>query len=125
MKNPGVYLLTYGMSGNLTVRQLEGMTAVTLEFEFKHGTGGEGCHAIVQTSIAGGAWRDIARADFGKDTVTKHCNLEGLLSKGVTLYRPLEAEGVYDGVLGDALRCIVDVKGEYVDSELTVRASVR
>jgi hypothetical protein len=59
-------------------------------------------------------WRDIARVDLATTSFVKHCNLEGLLSKGITSYADLGSEGVYDGVLiisantpDKALRCSI------------------
>lgn len=104
---------------------LAGMTAVTLEASFQYGSGGTSCSVVVQTIFDDTNWRDIARFDFTMATAVKHCNLEGLLSKAVTAYAPLASEGVYDGVLGDQLRAVVTSVGAYVNTVLSVRASVR
>lgn len=104
---------------------LDGMTAVTLEFSFQYGSGGTSCIVLVQTNFDGSTWRDIARADFATTSAVKHCNLEGLLSKAITSYLALAAEGVYDGVLGDSLRCVVASVGTYVGTTVAVRAAVR
>jgi len=133
MMAPGVYTLaslslTTALSANeqTPIANLEGMTAVTLEASFKYGSGGESCAAIVQTTPDGGEnWRDLARFDFAQASLVKHCNLEGLLSKGVTVYADLDVEGVYDGVLFDRLRCVVSSTGNYAETRLTVRAGVR
>ena len=132
MDNPGSYgLAALGITAALSAQpqtaivDLDGITAVTLEFYFQYGSGGTTCIAVVQTSFDGTTWRDIARADFATASLTKHCNLEGLLSKGITGYAALAAEGVYDGVLGNQLRCVVTSTGTYVNSTLAVHASVR
>lgn len=105
---------------------LGGMTAVTLEASFLYGSGGTSCSAVAQTTFDGGTtWRDIARFDFTTASATKHCNLEGMLSKAVTPYAALASEGVYDGVLGDQLRAVITSVGTYVNTLLSVRASVR
>jgi hypothetical protein len=104
---------------------LDGMTAVTLEASFLYGSGGTSCSAAVQTNFDGTAWRDIARFDFTTASATKHCNLEGLLSKAVTAYAPLASEGVYDGVLGSSLRCVITSVGTYANTVLSVKASIR
>jgi hypothetical protein len=104
---------------------LDGMTAVTLEAAFSYGSGGTSCSAVVQTTFDGTSWRDIARFDFTLASATKHCNLEGLLSKAVTAYAALASEGVYDGVLGASLRCVITSVGVYANTVLSVRASVR
>ena len=133
MDNPGVYsLCAQAVTGALTaqaltpITELDGMTAVTLEFVFQGGTGGSTCSGVVQTSFDGGnTWRDIARADFTSASATKHCNLEGLLSKAITVYSSLASEGVYDGVLGDQLRGVIDSTGTYSNTTLSINASVR
>lgn len=104
---------------------LDGMTAVTLEAAFLYGSGGTSCSAVVQTTFDGTIWRDIARFDFTTASATKHCNLEGLLSKAVTAYVPLASESVYDGVLGNQLRAVITSVGVYANTVLSVRASVR
>lgn len=134
MDSPGLYTLGIvpitgpiaASAGALTpITGLDGMTAVTLEVAFTYTSGGTTCTVLVQTNFDGSAWRDIARFDFTTAAAVKHCNLEGLLSKGVTAYAALAAEGVYDGVLGDSLRAVVSSTGTYVGAQASVRASVR
>jgi hypothetical protein len=143
MKNAGVYVLASGKARpaeHKPVRQLEGMTAVSLEFELIDGVPGDVCIVRVQTSFDTGPWRDIARVDVVNyepslsTAIVRHCNIEGLLSKGITPYADLQREGVYDGILGDSLRCVVKVRQDITigagvaakfASELTVRAAVR
>ena len=133
MNNPGVYslaLLSPTVAQTAAVQtpgaiNLDGITAVTLEAAFQYGSGGTSCSAVVQTTFDGTIWRDIARFDFTTASATKHCNLEGLLSKAVTLYAALGAEGVYDGVLGNQLLAVITSVGVYANTVLSVRASVR
>jgi hypothetical protein len=133
MDNADVYTLAalsvttaLSASAQTAIEDLDGITAVTLEAAFQYGSGGTSCAAVVQTTFDGGTtWRDIARFDFTTATATKHCNLEGLLSKAVTAYAALGSEGVYDGVLGDQLRAVVTSVGTYANTVLSVRASVR
>lgn len=136
MDNPGVKVLAAlqiaaPMPQSLLVPEdgpadLSGMTAVTLDFDFKYGSGNGTVVAIVATSFDDGStWRHIARVDFGNASRSAQCNLEGLLSKGITNYADLGAEGVYDGVLGDQLALLLTVTGNYANSTLSVRASVR
>jgi hypothetical protein len=103
------------------------MTAVTLDFDFKYGSGGSTVSVIVATSFDGGTtWRHIARVDFTTASAVKQCNLEGLLSKGITAYADLASEGVNDGVLGDMLAVLLTTTGTYAGgTTLAVRASVR
>lgn len=105
---------------------LSGMTAVTLDVDFKYGSGGATVSVVVVTSFDGGTnWRQIARFDFTTASAVKQCNLEGLLSKGVTAYQDLASEGVNDGILGDQLAALVTTTGTYSATTLSVRASVR
>lgn len=133
MSNVGVFTLAnlsigaaLSAEAQSAIIELDGMTAVTLVFEFAYGSGGTSVGAVVQTTFDGGTtWVDIARADFLVATRKAICNLEGLLSKAVTSYAVLSAEGVNDGVLGDQLRCVVTSVGTYANTTLAVRASVR
>jgi hypothetical protein len=105
---------------------LDGLTAITIEASFAYGAGAGVVGAIVQTTFDDGVtWRDIARFDFAKASVVKHCNLEGLLSKKITAYAPLAVEGVNDGVLGNQLRAAVTATGRYQATTLSVRVAVR
>lgn len=130
---PDVYTLaSLGITAALTasaltpIEDLDGMTAVTIEASFAYGSGGTTCKAKVQTTFDGGTtWRDIAEFDFTTASAVKFANLSGLLSKAVTAYTALSAEGVIDGVLGDQLRVEVTSTGTYVATTLSVRASVR
>lgn len=134
MDNPGCYTLC---AAPITVAQadqeftpilaLDGMTGLTLEFEFIYGSGGSTCSGIVSASLDGGnTWRDIARADFTTASAVKHCNLDGLLSKAMSAYSALASEGVYDGVLGNALKVRQVSTGTYAGgTQMNVRAAVR
>jgi hypothetical protein len=133
MDNPGLQVLAALQIGApkalalLTpIINLAGMTAVTLEANFQYGSGGTNCSAIVATSFDGGTtWRHIARFDFLLATAVKVVNLSGLLSKAVTAYADLAVEGVNDGILGDQLAVYLVSTGTYVNTTLSVRASVR
>jgi hypothetical protein len=136
MDNPGVQTLCGLQLGTAMVQSLlepsggpadlSGMTAVTLDFDFKYGSGSGTASAIVVTSFDGGTtWRHIARADFATASRVVECNLEGLLSKGITNYADLAAEGVNDGVLGNMLALLLTTTGTYSATTLAVRASVR
>lgn len=132
MNNPGCYSLAalaittaLTSSAQTAIVDLEGMTAVTLEASLSYGSGGTTLIAVVETSLDGTNWRQIVRFDFATASRVAVANLSGLLSKAVTTYAVLSAEGVLDGVLGNKLRCVITSTGTYVTSTLAVRASVR
>jgi hypothetical protein len=134
MDNAGVYTLAALPIGSampaslLTpIAGLDGMTAVSLDVDFKVGGAGSTVNVIVVTSFDGGTnWRHIARFDFTTSSAVKQCNLEGLLSKAIAAYSDLASEGVNDGVLGNMLAAIVTTTGAYsTGTTLSVRASVR
>lgn len=120
--------ITTAMSKSLLtpIVNLSGATAVTLDCEFMYGTGSGTVTAVVATSFDGGTrYRQIARFDFANASAVKQCNLEGLLSKGITVYADLAAEGVQDGILADNLAAIITTTGTYSGSVISLRASVR
>lgn len=133
MNNPGVFTLAAlsisaakPLALLTPIEDLDGMTAVTLEANFQYGSGGATCSAIVVTSFDGGTtWRHVARFDFTTAAAVKVANLSGLLSKAVTAYADLASEGVNDGLLGDQLAVYLVSTGTYVNTTLSVRASVR
>lgn len=134
MNNSGVFVLaalqitTAQPKSLLTpITGLSGMTAVTLDAEFIFGAGSGTVSVVVASSFdQGSRYRQIARFDFANASAVKQCNLEGLLSKGVTVYADLAAEGVQDGILSDNLAAIITTTGTYSSGTLlTVRASVR
>jgi len=132
MLNPGTYTLAaLGITTALTssiqteIEDLEGALSATLEARFAYGSGGTTCFVKVQTMIDGTNWLDIARFDFTTASAVKVANISGLLSKAVTAYAALSAEGVLDGVLGPSLRAVVTSTGTYVDTSLSVRVNVR
>ncbi len=133
MNNPGAYTLAampISVARSLAlltpIPNLEGMTAVSLEAVFAFGSGGATCSAIAATSFDGGTtWRHIARFDFTTASAVKVANLNGLLSKAVAAYADLASEGVNDGILGAQLAVYIVSTGTYVNTTLSVRASVR
>ena len=132
MDDAGVYILAaLSIAAAQTsilspAENLNGMTGVTLETNFQYGSGGTTCSAIVMTSFDDGtSWRHIARFDFTMAAAVKVANLNGLLSKAVVAYADLNSEGVTDGVLGNMLAVKVISTGTYVNTTLSVRASVR
>lgn len=105
---------------------LAGMSSVSLEANFQYGSGGSACSAIIATTFDDGAtWRHIARFDFGTATAVKEANIQANAAKGITAYVDLGSEGVNDGMLGDQLAVLLLSSGTYVNTTLSVRASVR
>lgn len=133
MDNPGIFplmALQIAAARPLAlvspITGLDGMSAVTLEANFQWGSGGATCSAIVATSFDGGTtWRHVARFDFTTAARVAVTNLSGLLSKAVASYSDLASEGVNDGLLGDRLAVFLVSTGTYVNTTLSVRASVR
>lgn len=132
MNNPGVFTLAaLGITAALTssaqtaIDDLEGAIAVTIEARFGYGSGGATCAAVVQTTIDGINWIDVARLDFTTAPAVKIANLSGLLSKAVAAYTALSAEGVNDGILGPSMRCVITSTGTYANTTIAVRAVVR
>src|SRR5882762_3428820 len=114
MNNPGSYLLgglqitaARPLSLLTPIINLDGMTAVSLEASFQGAVGGSTMTAIVATSWDGTLWRHIARFDWATTPLIKTANLSGLLSKAVSSYADLAAEGVNDGILGSSLALYV------------------
>lgn len=105
---------------------LEWMAAVTLFANFTYGSGGTTCNAIVQCSLDGTNWIDIARFDFTTASRAAVCNLSGLTPAAVATVALLSSEGVKDGILGDRLRAKITSVGVYAgNTSLSIRAAVR
>lgn len=123
-------VITTGVSSNgvdqAFIDGLEWMAAATLFCNFTYGSGGATCVVIVQTSLDGVNWIEIARFDFGTVSAAKRCNLSGLTPVAVAAVAALSAEGVLDGILGDRLRTKITSTGTYAgNTAVSVRASVR
>jgi hypothetical protein len=132
MNNAGVYsLCAYQVTVALTaeaftaIDDLDGMNAVTLEALLQYGSGGTSISAVVQTSLDGTNWVDVARFDFTTSSSRKACNLSGLTAVDVGSVSTLSVEGRRDGFLGNTLRAVVTSVGTYVDTTLQIRAAVR
>jgi hypothetical protein len=133
MNNAGVFTLVamqIAAAKQLTLVtptvDLDGMSAVTLEANFQYGSGGASCSVIAATSFdAGSTWRHIARFDFLLAARVAIANLTALSPKAIATYADLASEGVNDGMLGDRLAVFVVSTGNYANTALSVRASVR
>lgn len=131
--NAGVYTLaatgvTAAQSAvaQTAISNLDGADAVTLIAQFGYGSGGTSCDVLVQTTLDGGTtWLDVAHFSFTTASATKAANLSGLTAKAVGAYVALSGEGVNDGLLGNQIRAVITSIGTYVNTTLSVRASVR
>jgi hypothetical protein len=105
---------------------LDWMAAAALFVNVTYGSGGTTCAVVVQTSLDGTNWIDIARFDFTTASRAAVCNLSGLTPVAVATVAVLSSEGVKDGILGDRLRAKVTSTGVYAgNTSISVRAAVR
>lgn len=105
---------------------LDWMAAVTLFANFTYGAGGTTLIGVVETTLDGVNWIQIARFDFTTASAAKRANLSGLTPVGVAAVAALGADAVLDGILGDRLRVKITSTGTYSgNTSLSVRASVR
>lgn len=132
MQNPGTYTLvalplTAALASHelSAIEGLDGIQAATLEARFGYGSGGTSCAVVAQVTIDGTNWLDVARFDFAQASAVKVTNLNGQLSKAVTAYLALAAEGVNDGVLGPSWRGVVTSVGVYANTTVSLRLVAR
>lgn len=106
---------------------LDGLLAATLFCDFTYVGGGTDLQVYVETSLdQAQTWLQVARFDFALESARKVANLSGLLSKAVTAYAALGAEGVNDGILGPLWRCSYTSTGDYTGAtRLAVRMATR
>lgn len=134
MDNPGNYDLAVleisaAMPQSLLIPSggavdLSGMKEVSLDFDFRYGTGGTSVAAIVATTFDGGStWKHIARIDLTTASRAPGCTITKS-ALAVANYADLGSEGVNNGRLGDRLAVFLTVVGNYANSSLAVRASV-
>lgn len=136
MLNPGTYPLFVGPITAIAAPgvqpvlgvDLSGITALTLIANFKYGSGGATCSAVVQacSSLDNTLALDIARFDFLMASRVAYCNLEGLLSVAPATWTALASEGRNDGLLLDQLQAVLIVGSTpYVGTTLSLLASCR
>lgn len=133
MENPGVFTLfaaqiTAPQSSvpATTITELDGISAATFVARFAYGSGGTSLTARVQTSLDGQTWYDVARFDFATTAATKYAVVSGIQSQAVASLASLNAEGINDGLLGNAFRVVIDSTGSYGgNSLLDIRMAAR
>jgi hypothetical protein len=143
MNNPGTYNLgdasiTTALTGEIItsgvspagvaqeyISDLDGMLAATLVCSFAYGSGGTTCAVVVQNTLDGTYWNDVARFDFTTSSSRKVANLSGLLSKAVTAIVTLSSEGVVDGLMASKWRAFVTSTGTYANTQVSVRLAAR
>lgn len=104
---------------------LDGMAGVTLTANFKYGSGGTTCTAIVATTLDGGTvWYQVARWDFALTSLNKYCTLTAAPA-GITSYADLASEGVNNNLLGNQLAVLLSSTGTYANTTLDIRAMPR
>jgi hypothetical protein len=126
MNNPGSHVLfagaiTTALSAQVqtAIEDLEGMLAADIVARFAYGgSGGTSVSALIQTTVDGSIWLDVARLDFTTSSAIKFVNLSGLTAKGATAYAALGSEGVNDGLLGHQFRAVITSVGTYVSGTL-------
>lgn len=105
---------------------LEGMLACSLFCDFIYGSGGSSAVLVVQTTLDGTNWIDVACFAFTTSSARKVANLSGLTPKLVAAYAALSEDGVNDGLLGERLRAILTTTGTYAgNSSISIRAVCR
>ncbi|QXX74242.1 hypothetical protein [Methylovirgula sp. HY1] len=108
---------------------LAGITALTLQFAFKFGSGSGTVTAYVQTSLdQGQSWIDIAAVQFTNASSTQIVNLSGLVPQTTPLtptQGTLAAGTCVDGVLGDRVQAVVVTTGAYQNSLLNLTGVAR
>lgn len=126
MNAPGAYTLFAGAitaalsaQAQTAIEDLDGMVAASIVARFAYGgSGGTSVSALIQTTVDGTVWMDVARLDFTTSSATKFVNLSGLTAKGATAYAALGSEGVNDGLLGDKFRAVLTSVGTYAGGTL-------
>ena len=103
---------------------LDGMRSTCLDVSFAYGSGGTSVFIVVQTSLDGGNWRDVARFDFTTSSLAKTATIV-VASKAVGIHGVLSSEGQIDGFLGNRLRAVLTTTGTYANTTLAARAAVQ
>lgn len=133
MENPGVFTLfaaqisaPQSSAAATPITELDGISAATFVARFAYGSGGASLVARVQTTFDGQTWYDVARFDFATAAATKYAVVSGIQSQVIASLASLSAEGINDGLLGNAFRAVIDSTGSYGgNSLLDIRMAAR
>lgn len=101
-------------------------TAMTVFANFTYGSGGTSAALVIQTSLDGTNWIDIARFDFTTASRAARANLSGLTPVVAATVAALGSEGQTDGILGDRFRAKLTTVGTYAgNTSIAVRIAPR
>lgn len=128
MMTPGVYSLaalsiTTALSGQnqTAITGLEGMSGLSLDVQLS-GTGGTSVTVIIQTTLDGTNWLDIAC--FVLTTAGRKIANLVAAALAIEAYAALSAEGV-KSIFGNQIRASVSSVGTWVNGSLRVSAATR
>lgn len=144
MQNPGIYnlgdatistavtdlVITAGSSASgaaqAFIDRLAGMQSVVLVANFTWGSGGTSVAAIIQSTLDGVQWFDIARFDFTTASAAKTATIVRSAAAAATIASlVLASEGVNAGRLGGKLRAKLTTLGVYSgNTSISIRADV-
>lgn len=136
MINPGDYSLcdlaaTTALTGiaQTPIQHLEGIVAATIEAKLSYGSGGTSLKAWVQVTLDDGlTWIDVACFAFATASAVRVINLSGL-TPVTTAITPSDGsmsdDTVQDGILGSAMRVKLTSTGNYSNTIISVKVSVR
>lgn len=107
------------------ITNLQGMRSAGIVAFFQYGSGGVSLTAKAQTSFDGGTtWDDIAEFNFTTVTDKKRAGVGMGSSYDPASIPGLSSETIVDSLLGDRLRAVITSVGTYVNTTLSLRASV-
>jgi len=110
---------------------LGGLELVTLQIDFRYGTGSGGVRVCIQSSLdQGDTAYDLAVFDFTNTSrkvlvAIRNASIDGFTApgfNGVGSDAQTESEGIICSVIGDRLRANVLADGTYQNTTLSIRA---
>jgi len=113
-------------SGQAFIDRLEGMESATFTASFTYGSGGTSVAAVVQGTLDGVQWFDIARFDFTTASAAKKATVvRGAAAVATIASLILAVEGVNAGSLAGKLRAKITSVGTYAgNTAISIRADV-